>query len=151
MQSVTCLAGDDVLVSVDQLPTPALQFIAENFGNHDITTIEMEKKGLKTTYEVSLNDGTSIEFTKSGKWKKIDCVTNAVPSQLVPASIAQYVNRNFPGQKVVELPAIDNGQNCSYVALIPEGQDFEQTEEKVNEYKSMAADVNAILGTFSAP
>ncbi len=103
MQSVTCLAGDDVLVSVDQLPTPALQFIAENFGNHDITTIEMEKKGLKTTYEVSLNDGTSIEFTKSGKWKKIDCVTNAVPSQLVPASIAQYVNRNFPGQKVVEL------------------------------------------------
>ena len=44
MQSVTCLAGDDVLVSVDQLPTPALQFIAENFGNHDITTIEMEKK-----------------------------------------------------------------------------------------------------------
>ena len=52
---------------------------------------------------------------------------------------------------VVELPSIDNGQDCSYVALIPEGQDFEQTEEKVNEYKSMAADVNAILATFSAP
>lgn len=67
-------------------------------------------------------------------------------------TITYYVEDEYwPGQKVVELPAIDNGQNCSYVALIPEGQDFEQTEEKVNEYKSMAADVNAILGTFSAP
>ena len=67
-------------------------------------------------------------------------------------TITYYVEDEYwPGQKVVELPSIDNGQNCSYVALIPEGQDFEQTEEKVNEYKSMAADVNAILGTFSAP
>lgn len=67
-------------------------------------------------------------------------------------TITYYVEDEYwPGQKVVELPAIDNGQNCSYVALIPEGQDFEQTEEKVNEYNSMAADVNAILGTFSAP
>ena len=67
-------------------------------------------------------------------------------------TITYYVEDEYwPGQKVVELPAIDNGQNCSYVALIPEGQDFEQTEEKVNEYKSMAADVNAILATFSAP
>ena len=67
-------------------------------------------------------------------------------------TITYYVEDEYwPGQKVVELPSIDNGQNCSYVALIPEGQDFEQTEEKVNEYKSMAADVNAILATFSAP
>lgn len=67
-------------------------------------------------------------------------------------TITYYVEDEYwPGQKVVELPSIDNGQDCSYVALIPEGQDFEQTEEKVNEYKSMAADVNAILGTFSAP
>ncbi len=67
-------------------------------------------------------------------------------------TITYYVEDEYwPDQKVVELPAIDNGQNCSYVALIPEGQDFEQTEEKVNEYKSMAADVNAILATFSAP
>ena len=67
-------------------------------------------------------------------------------------TITYYVEDEYwPGQKVVELPSIDNGQDCSYVALIPEGQDFEQTEEKVNEYKSMAADVNAILATFSAP
>ena len=67
-------------------------------------------------------------------------------------TITYYVEDEYwSGQKVVELPSIDNGQDCSYVALIPEGQDFEQTEEKVNEYKSMAADVNAILATFSAP
>ena len=67
-------------------------------------------------------------------------------------TITYYVEDEYwPGQKVVELPAIDNGQNCYYVALIPEGQDFEQTEEKVSEYNSMAADVNAILATFSAP
>ena len=67
-------------------------------------------------------------------------------------TITYYVEDEYwSGQKVVELPSIDNGQDCSYVALIPEGQDFEQTEEKVNEYNSMAADVNAILGTFSAP
>lgn len=102
MQSLTCLAGND-LISVNELPAPAVQFVADHFGNHDITTIEKGKQGLKTTYTVTLNDGTSISFQKNGKWKSVKSIENAVPETLVPTTITNYVSKNHPGQSIVKI------------------------------------------------
>ena len=102
MQSLTSFAGNH-LISVNELPAPAIQFVADHFGNNDITTIEKGKQGFKTTYTVMLNDGTSISFQKNGKWKTVKCVENAVPESIVPSAIANYVTRNHPGQSIVEI------------------------------------------------
>lgn len=54
-------------------------------------------------YEVTLNDGTQIDFDKKGVWDKIDCEAGAVPAALIPGTIANYVKTNFAGAKVTKI------------------------------------------------
>ena len=68
-----------------------------------LVTIEKGKQGLKTTYTVTLNDGTSISFQKNGKWKSVKSIENAVPETLVPTTITNYVSKNHPGQSIVKI------------------------------------------------
>ena len=57
----------------------------------------------KTTYDVRLNDGTEVDFDAKGTWDKVDCGLSAVPAQLVPTAIADYVKANFAGAMIVKI------------------------------------------------
>jgi hypothetical protein len=52
---------------------------------------------------VVLTDGTEIDFDGKGEWDSVDCKRSAVPSALVPAAIAGYVQANFPSQLIVKI------------------------------------------------
>ena len=83
---------------------PAIvQFVEQYFPEANILLVNSEWD----EYEVRLNDGTKIEFTRSAEWKKIDCehsttYTN-VPAELVPEQIANYVETNFAGQSITKI------------------------------------------------
>lgn len=102
MQSVNCFAGNE-LVSATELPTPAIEFLAQHFGEFDITTVEKSKVGMRTQYIVTMNDGTAVTFKKNGRWQKVNSVESGVPSQLVPESVATYVSHNYPGKKIMQI------------------------------------------------
>ena len=58
-------------------------------------------------YEVSLSDGTQLEFTRKPEWKKIDCehstIYPTVPNNLIPEPIANYVKTNFADQDIIKI------------------------------------------------
>ena len=56
---------------------------------------------LYITYKVVFADGTQVKFRRNGMWREIKSRSRAVPSAVVPAQIADYVARNFPGTFLV--------------------------------------------------
>ncbi len=83
--------ADEQPFPVEKLPAAAKRFVKTHFQGQSI--IEAEKDW--NTFECRLSDGTEIDFTKKGMWKKVDCQKNAVPAELIPAAIQQYVKDNF--------------------------------------------------------
>jgi hypothetical protein len=61
------------------------------------------------TIEVSLNDGTQIDFDDNGNWNAIYSQIDAVPSDVVPSAIMKIIDDNFPGTSVVEIDKEDYG------------------------------------------
>ena len=53
------------------------------------------------SYDVILTDGTSVEFNRDGEWKEVKSFQQNIPDTLIPAEIKQYVNQNYPSQKIM--------------------------------------------------
>ena len=56
---------------------------------------------LFSSYEVRLVGDVKLEFSGKGNWEEVDCRHNAVPAAIIPQAIKEYVDRNYPGEKVV--------------------------------------------------
>jgi hypothetical protein len=93
----------DSIITADRLPDAARSFINEYFAENTISYIKKDRGLANISYEVVLQDGTEIEFDKSGNWDNIDCKSKAVPAGLVPDAISEYVQVNFPGQLIVKI------------------------------------------------
>lgn len=85
------IMADDTPIPVEQLPEAARTFVQANFKGQKIVYAEKDWN----SFECRLKDGTKIEFTKKGAWKKIDRKKDAVPAELVPDAIQEYVKANF--------------------------------------------------------
>ena len=89
MQSLSSFADDRVIPTQQLGKGIAYATIDRDFG--------------KTTYDVRLNDGTEVDFDSKGTWDKVDCGFSAVPAQLVPTAIANYVKANYAGATIVKI------------------------------------------------
>lgn len=94
--------SETVSHDASQLPSKAQEFISQNFTSA-ISVVEKDKNLGKTSeYEVTLTDGSQIEFNSSGEWKSVDTPNNVpVPAGIVPTNIAQYVAQNHQGAYIV--------------------------------------------------
>ena len=101
MHSVSSFAGDRI-IPAEQLPAAAKTFIQKNFPGQTISYAKIDFDGRKT-YEVCLSNGTELEFDRNGALDKVDCNYSAVPANLVPAPIANYVKTHFAGAMIVKL------------------------------------------------
>lgn len=101
MQSVSSFA-DDRVIPVEQLPAQAKTFIQNTFPGQTISYATIDR-GVRKTYEVHLDNGIEVEFDKNGTWDKVVCKFSAVPQNLVPAAIANYVKTHFPGTQIVKI------------------------------------------------
>lgn len=93
------ILADDTPIPVEQLPEAAKTFVQANFKDQKIMYAEKDWN----SYECRLADGTKIEFTKKGAWKKIDRKNTAVPAGVVPETIQEYVKANFPGCVITKI------------------------------------------------
>ena len=82
----------DRVVSPEKLPAQAKQFLAAHFNGVEVLSVR--KDGGQ--YDAVLFDGTELEFTRGGKWIKVDCGMNPLPAGILPASTAQYLTSKFP-------------------------------------------------------
>ena len=101
---------DSYTVSRDKLPEAAQQMLSQYFPKAKISLIKIDRHLLKKPdFDVRLVNGSTIEFSNSGKWKSIDCKKKAVPTDLVPKAIRNHVSKNYPDVKIVKIVKSGSG------------------------------------------
>ncbi len=97
---VTATYADDKSMPIEQLPAAAKTFVSTNFKGKKITYAEKDR----ISYECRLDDGTKIEFDRKGDWDCVECKSpNAVPANLVPKPILQYVKANYDNCTIIKI------------------------------------------------
>lgn len=76
----TVLFARDIIVPASELPRNAQDFISKNFKTAQIALV---KKDIDS-YDVTLNDGTEIDFIIIGEWKDVDGKYKALPNSILP-------------------------------------------------------------------
>lgn len=89
----------DVVITKEQLPKISQQFIDQHFTKQNISYCIKDHD----SFDVKFENGYEVDFDKKGEWKEIDCNTEAIPLAIIPASIQQYVNKNFPQCTIVKI------------------------------------------------
>lgn len=100
----TVLFAKERNVTFNELPVKAQSFVKSYFDKANIVSVvEDTEYFVLKEYKVLFNNGTVLEFNKEGDWEEINMVKEAVPANLVPAAILQYVNKSFPNNIITEI------------------------------------------------
>ena len=100
--NVAC-ANEDRPIKVEELPASAQEFIKAHFPASTVSYAKIDDELVYKEYEVMLTDGVKIEFSGDGEWKDVDCKFGAVPAAIIPKKIANYVEKNYPGVKIIKI------------------------------------------------
>lgn len=88
---------------------------------HTSPTEIMTTQREKDEYEVTLSDGTVIDFDKSGEWKDVDAAMGqSLPTGFYPAAIDNYIAANYAGAGINEISKERRGYDVELVT----GQDL---------------------------
>ena len=99
----TVLFARDIIVPASELPRNAQDFISKNFKTAQIALV---KKDIDS-YDVTLNDGTEIDFIITGEWKDVDGKYKALPNSILP-NIMPKVSASSNAQ-IIEVSREING------------------------------------------
>ena len=91
--------ADGMYITPNQLPSNILQFIKTYFQNSNIIYAEMDRK----TYEIALDNGVEIEFFRNGDLKEIEGNYTALPSNILPQSVANTVAKTYPNNVITKI------------------------------------------------
>lgn len=126
----------------EKLPEAAVDMLDKYFPDASILTIKINKKVLKpATYTVVLKDASKITFNSQGKWKEVNCNLKTVPDKLIGAGIRRYLEKNYPGRRVVKI----NSSTTNTIVRLFKGPSLEFNKLGafkgiVDESKAKAAD-----------
>jgi hypothetical protein len=103
------LTDDDRAIKYEQLPAKARTFIKEHFPNEQPAYTTEDRELTHSEYKVVMASGMKIDFDNKGEWIEVDCKYTSVPEAIVPAKIGDYVKKNYPASKIVEITREYNG------------------------------------------
>ena len=95
-------AERDRIITLNDLPTNAQEFL-KKFSHKEIAVIKMEREGLSKEYDVVFSDGSSVEFNAGGYWKEVNYRHSAVPTDIIPTQINDFVKKNYTGADIVQI------------------------------------------------
>ncbi|MBR2361657.1 MAG: PepSY-like domain-containing protein [Spirochaetaceae bacterium] len=95
--ALAAVSARDKIVSADQLPKTAQDFISANFAGKTVQYVEKDFN----EFEVQLSDRSEIKFGGNGEWESIKCY-EGIPAGVLPEAITSYVKKNFADAKIVE-------------------------------------------------
>lgn len=107
---------EDKPISYDKLPADAQKFIETYYANEEISHITLDRDVISVDYKVALLSGTKLEFNSKGEWKEVETRNSAVPNDLVPQQIVEYVEANYPNREITEI-----NRNHSYTEVTLKG------------------------------
>ena len=100
---LTCTAcGKDQIINYDQLPANAKSTIEKYFDRNNIAYVKKDGIGDWVKYEVKFLNQDEVDFNANGDVRSVEMKSGAVPSDLVPQQILDFVAKNYASQTIVE-------------------------------------------------
>ena len=94
----------DRAVTPAQLPGTVMSFIQQNFPGKTVTYAEKDLELTGYKYEVTLADGTRIEFDTDDLWDNVQgTMSYPVPTALIPEAILAHLQSNYPDAMVLKI------------------------------------------------
>lgn len=88
---------NETVISANNLPVNAQNFVSQNFGNMEFIHAIKEVERNITTYNIQLKDGTKIEFTDNGDWTEVkNGLGKVIPNKFFPENIKKYLQTKYP-------------------------------------------------------
>lgn len=97
-----------------KLPKEATTFLETHFNGIAINEIKKETEGTSFKYEVTLQNGSEIEFNRRGRWKELESKTTSLPVSMLQAIVGEYILKTYPSAKITE---IKKGARFNFVEL----------------------------------
>lgn len=101
--ATTACADNYQPVNQDQLPEKAQTFLATYFPEAKISLARKEIDVMEISYDVIFTDGSKVEFDRKGNWTEVDCLTNPLPSGIVPEAIERLIRTQYPDAKATKI------------------------------------------------
>ncbi|WP_313094651.1 PepSY-like domain-containing protein [Empedobacter sp.] len=96
-QKTVNIDPNETIISANNLPVNAQNFVSQNFGNMEFVNAIKEVKHNITTYNIQLKDGTKIEFTDNGDWTEVkNGLGKSIPTKFFPDNIQKYLQSKYP-------------------------------------------------------
>ena len=90
-------------IEITELPKPAQEFLQKHFSKTTVESAQKDAEHGEKGYEVKLKDGTEVEFWKDGSYREVDGDDNPIPTDFIPASVKDYVAKNYPNEKITHI------------------------------------------------
>lgn len=102
-------AEPDSLNVVKDVPEDINAFVKKYFPDATIARVTTENEPDGKELDVTLSDGTEVDFDVKNQWDNVDCKTKAVPADLVPAAIASYVKEKYQSLTITKIDKDEKG------------------------------------------
>lgn len=83
-------------INHNQLPEKAQTFLSTYFPDAKISLARKEFDVMELSYDVIFTDGSKVEFDRKGNWTEVDCLTQPLPSGIVPEAIEKVIHTHYP-------------------------------------------------------
>lgn len=104
--TLSSCSDDDDPITPAELPASAKVFISTYYPDATILSANQDDDG----YEVTLSDGTNIDFNYAGLWQDVDApFGQSVPTGFYPMAIDEYLSLNLPGAAINEISIEPSG------------------------------------------
>ena len=87
---------DEKQIGYGKLPAAAQAFIEHYFPECQVVSAEREKDDGGKEYQVTLCNGTQIEFDARGDWTSVDCKFSLLPEGIIPEPIRADLATRYP-------------------------------------------------------
>jgi hypothetical protein len=105
----------------DNLPTEVKTYITKHYPSQSITKSEIDKTDSTNTYEIKLNNATSLEFDYKKEIMDIDGYTE-LPRSVISSKIFDYVSVNYPTNLIT---GWEMDEGCKQEVELNNGLDLE--------------------------
>ena len=107
MKMMFSVANNNVFA--DQLPMTIKSFVSNHFQNRSIESAEKNVNSKQFKYELTLNDGTLLNFNDQGEWTMATNIVEGVPTSIYPSAINNFVDSCFSETKIVTITKKSDG------------------------------------------
>jgi hypothetical protein len=96
-------SAQKTVITKSNLPVNAQTFLKNHFAGQEPNHILQDKEIFSTDYKVQFANNIEVEFDAKGNWKEVDGNHTAIPTTLIPKSIASYVKTNFANTSITKI------------------------------------------------